>query len=212
MELEIAMPDFGSRATLLVPSNLIHVPCVKQRTDFSCGAAATLSLLRYWVPGAFEDAHEDDLFEPLHTTPANGTEPEPIAAYLQDVVGLEAKYEHGDVTLAQLEGAVDAGQPPLVDLQAWRDGNRPWPEVWDAGHYVVLVGYDAENLFFMDPSVLSPGPYAYVPKAELDERWHDLAGPSDTRVWRMTVFVRGDDGEHWTPDGSTPTTSATRMG
>ncbi len=184
---------------------------MKQRTDFSCGAAATLSLLRFWVPGAFEDAHEEDLFEPLHTTEAGGTEPEPIAAYLRDVVGLDATYAKADVTLAQLEGAIDAGQPPLVDLQAWRDGNRPWPEVWDAGHYVVLVGYDAENLFFMDPSVLSPGPYAFVPKAELDERWHDLAGPQDERVWRMTVFVRGDDGEHWTPDGGTPTT-ATRMG
>jgi Peptidase_C39 like family len=205
------MPDLGSRATLLLPSNLIHVPCVKQRTDFSCGAAATLSLLRYWVPGAFEDAHEDDLFEPLRTTSKSGTEPEPIEAYLRDVVGLEATYVHGDVTLAQLERAVDASQPPIVDLQAWRDDHKPWPEVWDAGHYVILVGYDAENLFFMDPSVLSPGPYAFLPRAELDERWHDLAGPEDRRVWRMTVFVRGEDGEHWTPEGSTPTT-ATRMG
>jgi len=184
---------------------------VKQRTDFSCGAAATLSLLQYWVPGAFEDALEDDLFEPLRTTEANGTEPEPIVAYLRDVVGLEASYAHGDVTLAQLERAVDAGQPPLVDLQAWRDGNRPWREIWDAGHYVVLVGYDAENLFFMDPSVLAAGPYAFLPRAELDERWHDVAGPENRHVQRMTVFVRGDDGEHWTPDGSTPTT-ATRMG
>jgi hypothetical protein len=211
LELEIAMPDFGSRATVLLPSNLVHVPCVKQRTDFSCGASATLSLLRYWVPGAFEDAHEDDLFEPLRTTAANGTEPEPIEAYLRDVVGLEATYVHGDVTLAQLERAVDARQPPLVDLQAWRDGNRPWREIWDAGHYAVLVGYDAENLFFMDPSILAPGPYAFLPRAELDERWHDLAGPEDRRLSRMTVFVRGDEGDHWTPDGSTPTT-ATRMG
>lgn len=205
------MPDFGSRATLLLPSNVIHVPCVKQRTDFSCGAAATLSLLRYWVPGAFEDADESDLFEPLKTTEAGGTEPEPITAYLRDVVGLEATYANGDVTLAQLERAIDAGEPPLVDLQAWRDQHKPWKEIWDAGHYVVLVGYDAENLFFMDPSVLSPGAYAYLPRAELDERWHDLAGPEDLRVWRMTVFVRGD-GEHWTPDGSAPTTTATRMG
>ena len=205
------MPNNGSRATLLLPSNVIHVPCVKQRTDFSCGAAATLSLLRFWEPGAYEDAHEDDLFEPLHTTEAGGTEPEPITAYLRDVVGLEATYAHGDVTLAQLERAIDARQPPLVDLQAWRDDHKPWPEVWDAGHYVVLVGYDAENLFFMDPSVLSPGPYAFLPKAELDERWHDLAGPNDERVWRMTVFVRGEDDRHWTPEGSTPT-NATRMG
>ena len=86
-------------------------------------------------------------------------------------------YVHGDVTLAQLERAVDAGQPPIVDLQAWRDVEHPWTEVWDAGHYAILVGYDAEHLFFMDPSVLTAAAYAYMPRGELDERWHDLAGP-----------------------------------
>jgi len=31
-----------------LPQNLIRVPTVKQRTNFSCGNAATLALLRYW--------------------------------------------------------------------------------------------------------------------------------------------------------------------
>ena len=63
---------------------------------------------------------------------------------------------------------------------------------------MVLVGYDAEHLFFMDPSVLTPGAYAFMPRAELDERWHDLAGLDDRRLQRMVVFVRGE-GPRWAP-------------
>src|SRR5579884_4015519 len=31
-----------------LPANLLRVPPVKQNTDYSCGNAATLALLRYW--------------------------------------------------------------------------------------------------------------------------------------------------------------------
>jgi predicted double-glycine peptidase len=184
---------------------LIHVPVVKQATDFSCGSAAALSLLRFWRWDAYARTSETALHDALDTTRARGTEPEPIAAYLRSAAGLDAVYRHGDVTIAQLEQALDAGQPPIVDLQAWRDHKDvPYRDTWDAGHYVVLVGYDAENLFFMDPSVLTTGDCAYMPRAELDERWHDLAGDHDARVERMVLFVRG--GRPWTPVGPPPRT------
>lgn len=189
----------------------MHVPAVKQGTEYSCGAAATLSLLRFWRGAAYAAVSERELFGLLDTTPANGTEPEPITAYLRGTAAaLDARYRHGDVTLAHLERAVDAGQPPIVDLQAWRDVDLPWSDVWDAGHYALLVGYDAEHIFFMDPSVLTMGAYAYIPRAELSERWHDLAGPDNRRLERMTIFVRGDR-PSWRPDGELPTT-ATRLG
>jgi predicted double-glycine peptidase len=187
-----------SKATIALPDNVVHVPTVKQVTNFSCGPAAALSVLRYWRADSYARVDEASLYDAMDTTPAKGTEPEPITDYLKRAAGLDATYVHGDVTLAQLERAVDDGAPPIVDLQAWRDTQHPWREVWDAGHYAVLVGYDAEHLFFMDPSVLTHGPYAYMPRAELDERWHDLAGPRDERVYRMTIFVRGS-GPRWTP-------------
>jgi predicted double-glycine peptidase len=206
------MVDELSSATLRLPANVVHVPAVKQRTDYSCGAAATLALLRLWRGDAYARIEEEELYGPLHTTPASGTEPEPIADYLHDVAGLDATYRHGDVTLAQLERAVDAGQPPLVDLQAWRDAEKPWSEVWDAGHYAVLVGYDRDHLFFMDPSVLTVGAYAFMPRGELNERWHDLAGPRDERLERMVIFVDGHGpGRLWMPGPDAPT-SAVRLG
>jgi len=181
-----------------LPANLVPVPPVKQVTDFSCGAAATLSLLRLWRWESYADIEETELHPALETTDARGTEPEPMTEYLRVAAHLKAEYRHGDVTLAQLQAAVDRGEPPIVDLQAWRDGDRPWRETWDAGHYVVLVGYDSDRLFVMDPSVLTPAAYAYLPAAELDERWHDLAGPHDVPLERMAIFVPGG-GLRWQP-------------
>lgn len=166
------------------------VPVVTQRADFSCGPAATLALLRYWRPDAFAAVEESALYAPLETTNARGTEPEPIAELFR-TNGLEAHYRHGNVTVADLERAVDAREPPIVDLQAWTDHPIPYRETWDAGHYVVMVGYDDERLYFADPSTMTPNGYVFLPRVELEERWHDLAGTSDDRVERMAIFVRG---------------------
>jgi uncharacterized protein len=184
-------PEDRSAVSTPLPRNLIRVPKVRQQTDFSCGTAATLALLRYWRVPEYADVDEAKLYQQLGTTPARGTEPQAIAAFLNAAPGITAEYRHGDVTVGDLERAVDLLQPPVVDLQAWRDHDAPWRDVWDAGHYVVLVGYDDERLFFMDPSRATPGPYAYLPRAELDERWHDLTGDHNQEVLRMAVFARG---------------------
>lgn len=191
-------PPPAELPTHRLPGNLVAVPPVKQVTDFSCGSAATLSILRLWRWETYAHVAETDLHGALETTDAQGTEPEPIEEYLRVAAHLKAEYRHGDVTLAQLLAAVDRGEPPIVDLQAWRDRDRPWRETWDAGHYVVLVGYDAERLFVMDPSVLTPNAYAFFPTEELEERWHDLAGPHEVPVQRMAIFVPGE-GPRWRP-------------
>ncbi len=193
-----------------LPRNLLRVPRVKQQTNFSCGNAATLALLRFWRPDEFAGVDESSLYSPLGTTRAGGTEPEPITAFLNGAAGLEAVYRHGDVTVGDLEHAVDSGHPPIVDLQAWRDEENPWPVVWDSGHYVIMVGYDPERLFFMDPSRMTPGPYAYLLRSEFDERWHDLAGPDNDRIDRMAIFVRGTS--HTNRPTEAPGDGATRLG
>jgi ABC-type bacteriocin/lantibiotic exporter with double-glycine peptidase domain len=193
-----APTPYGPAVSL--PRNLVVMPRVKQQTNFSCGNAATLSMLRYWRPELFAGVEETALYAPLCTTRAEGTEPEPIAAFLGAAAQLDAVYRHGDVTVEELERAVDLRQPPIVDLQAWRDDELPWRDVWDSGHYVIMVGYDADRLFFMDPSRMTPGPYAYLLRSELDERWHDLAGRENVRLERMAIFVRGAS----TPEARNP--------
>jgi predicted double-glycine peptidase len=181
---------------------------VRQRQGFSCGAAAALALLRYWCPEAYAHTEEDALYAVLQTTNDRGTEPEPMVNLLRSS-GLQAEYRHGDVTIADLERAVDAREPPIVDLQAWRERDAPWRETWDAGHYVMMVGYDAEKLFFADPSTMTPHGYVFIPRSELDERWHDLAGERDQPVERMAIFARGK--KRWASDAPPPP-GATRLG
>ena len=202
-------PPASTLETSVLPAACIAVPQVKQRTNYSCGPAAALSLLRHWRWEDFARVEEGDLHEAMGTTIAHGTEPEPMVDALRRVGGLVAEYRHGDVTLGQLERAVDAGQPPIVDLQAWRDTGLGWRETWDAGHYVILVGYDAERLFVMDPSVMTPGGYAFLPRVELEERWHDVEGTGDTPRQRMAIFVRGR-GPCWAAE-SLVGTIATRL-
>jgi len=202
----MACPQNGVVAAL--PANLVQVPIVRQRRGFSCGPAAVLKLLRYWCAQTAWRVEEGVLYAPLRTTEARGTEPEPMVALLQQS-GLQAVYSHADVTVADLERAVDAREPPIVDLQAWSDRAAPWSETWDSGHYVVMVGYDTERVFFADPSNTTPGGYVFLPRGELDERWHDLTGENDLPARRMTIFVRG--AKPWTPMEPPPTT-ATLLG
>jgi predicted double-glycine peptidase len=194
--------------TAPLPQNLVQVPVVRQRSDYSCGPAAALALLRFWCPDRFADVDECALHDVLRTSDARGTEPEPMVALLRRS-GLEAEYRHGDVTIADLERAVDAREPPIVDLQAWREKDSPWSDTWDAGHYVTMVGYDRDRLYFADPSTMTPHGYAFMPRGELDERWHDLAGDHDEPLRRMAIFARGK--RRWSSD-LPPPPGAMRLG
>jgi ABC-type bacteriocin/lantibiotic exporter with double-glycine peptidase domain len=189
MPLERGWPKAGPNS-LPLPSNLIGVPPIRQCQDFTCGVAATLMLLRYWCVDGCADVEESALYEPLQTTRVAGTEPGPMVD-LSRRKGLFAYYRNGDVRVDELGRAVMAGEPPILDLQAWRDDDTPWRETWDAGHYVVLVGYDEERLYVADPSRATRLGYAFLSRSELDDRWHDLTR-ADERVERMAIFVRGE--------------------
>ncbi len=198
----------GDLASL--PPNLVRVPLVQQSQGFSCGAAATMMLLRYWCFDAYAGVDESELYEALETTSARGTEPEPMVGAPARRNGLDAAYRNGNVTIADLEHAVDVREPPIVDLQAWSDHNAPWLETWDAGHYVLLIGYDEQRLYFADPSRATPLGYAFLLRTELEARWHDLAGPHDLRVERMAIFVRGTS--RWSSSDAPAPRCASRLG
>jgi predicted double-glycine peptidase len=172
-----------------LPENLVVVPLVRQQTNYSCGDAAALALLRYWDATDYAATPESALYAPLQTSEEDGTDPVPIRDYLAGVAGLHADYLHDAVSDADLVAAVDRKEPPIVDIQAWQDRKADWSGDWDDGHYVVLVGYDAQRFYFMDPS--TDGQYAYIPRAEFDARWHDVVGKA-THTFHMAVFVHGE--------------------
>ena len=183
-----------------LPANTLLVPLIRQKVDYSCGDVSTLSVLRYWKYADYKSTKESDLFAPLKTTKHDGTDPKPITDYLNGVPGLSAELRTGDaVTLTDLEEAVDRGEPTIVDLQAWQDVPRvrdraPWANDWDDGHYIVLVGYDAENFYYMDPS--TAGHYTYIPKDQFFERWHDVVGKTNVHTDHITIFVHSTTAPH----------------
>ena len=165
------------------------VPDVRQSTGYSCGAAALQAVLAYW---GIEE-REDRLAARLGTTPEAGTHPEAIVRGARELC-LTAEIREG-LELADLERALAEGTSVIVDLQAWRESpDAPWTETWDDGHYMVLLGLDAANLYFEDPSLL--GARGVIPRAEFVDRWHDYEGeepldPSDRRYVHMAIFLRG---------------------
>lgn len=71
-----------------------------------------------------------------------------------------------------LETELRKGLPVVVLLQAWPDKPpEDWSQVWDHGHYAVVIGYDRNNIYFMDPS--TTGNYSYIPRDEFLLRWRD---------------------------------------
>lgn len=165
------------------------VPDVRQSTGYTCGAAALQAVLAYW---GFPE-REDRLAARLRSTPEAGTHPLDIVRVAREF-GLQADLREG-LALPDLEAALSSGTTVIVDLQAWRDrADLPWTETWDDGHYMVLLGMDARNLYFEDPSLL--GRRGLIPRAEFVDRWHDYEGeppldPTDRRYVRMALFLKG---------------------
>jgi predicted double-glycine peptidase len=182
-----------------LPALLSPVPDVRQSTGYTCGASALQAVLAYW---GIEE-REDRLAARLHSTPAAGTNPLEILRVAREF-GLSADLREG-LDLADLEAALAAGTPVIVDLQAWRDkADLPWAETWDEGHYMVLLGMDSDNLYFEDPSLL--GSRGVISRSEFVDRWHDYEGeppldPTDRKYVHMAIFIRGS---HPAPVPSTP--------
>lgn len=165
------------------PESLLKVPDTRQTTDYSCGASALQAVLMYYG----EERDEYELMEMLKTDPKEGTNPKDIVRVAKKL-GYRARLEQG-LTLERLEQSVKAKTPVIVAMQAWRDGedlNRPWSEVWDSGHYVVVVGIDDKNIYFEDPSLL--GSKGYLPRKEFEERWHDV---DDKKYVHSGIFIDG---------------------
>lgn len=172
-----------------LPADALGVPLHEQETDYSCGAAALLSVLRYW--NVFS-GKESDLYGPLGTDPRQGTEP-PKLEQVARAMGLKAQLRKG-MSVHDLREALARGETVIVDIQAWREGataNIPWEQDWEDGHYVVLIGIDRANAYFEDP-VLDDA-YAYIDLNELPRRWHDYEDRNGTveRYYQAGIVIGG---------------------
>ena len=99
------------------------------------------------------DVDEAQLMELLHTNSEVGTNP-------QDTVngacslGSDAQVVE-NLTLDQLERLTADGNPVIALGQMWRserEFDRPLEDVWDNGHYVVVLGVDKDYYYLQIPT------------------------------------------------------------
>ncbi len=156
---------------------LIAVPQVKQLTDYTCGVAALQAILEYF------DCHTDQipLARELHAAPLVGTSYRAIERYCL-AHGFNVEISTG-MAVGQLKQLIAQGQPVICLIQA-RQGDetlQQWPQIWQNGHYVVAVGADDYNFYFMDPSLA--GLNQCIGIEEFSLRWHDIdEGEQDTNT------------------------------
>lgn len=173
-----------------LPEGFQPLPLVAQETDYSCGAAALCAAMGYW--DVFSGS-ETALHRALDTHPDHGTHPDKIVEVARRH-GLRARLREG-LKPSDLRRALARGETVILGIQAWRgeeEKDKPWKDIWERGHYVVLVGIDRHYAYFMDPS-LEEG-YGYIPLPELMERWHDYEdrdGYPRREYRRSAVFLRG---------------------
>ena len=167
------------------PQKLLRLPLFRQATSYSCGVACVLSILRY---AKYDfDIREDVLATALGSNDDVGTLSYKIVDYLnavrynnEEIPWFTAEFKQG-MTIEDLKREIDNGHPVICGIQAWNwDENEEYQidldysEDWESGHWVVAIGYNRDNIFFMDPS--TAGNYTYISNDRLMERWRDYDG------------------------------------
>jgi len=119
----------------------------QQTTDYTCGPACLLTLMRYYG----QNGDEMQIAKEAHCSKDTGTSPEQMAAWLKARNFKVTWGENG--SLDMLRANLARGVPTLVEWIDW------------GGHWVIVVGYDTRNtptldddmLIFADPSDCTDG-------------------------------------------------------
>ena len=159
------LPPASDGQSVRMVANLIQVPMTRQATDYTCGVAALQSILYYYG----KEFREDKLAEKLQADSTRGTQYPKIVEFVLSL-GFRVDVQTS-MTLEDLKRQIDRRNPVMVLIQAWPDSPVDWSTSWKDGHYAIALGYDADNVYFMDPSTL--GHYTFIPVLEFLERWHD---------------------------------------
>jgi uncharacterized protein len=162
----------------------------RQITDYSCGASALRAVLSHWG----REVDESQLMESLHTNSEVGTFPEAIASGAR-TLGFNAEVIE-NLTLDQVAQLTAGGVPVIALAQVWlgeRDADRPLEDIWDNGHYVVVLGVDQDYVYFQDPFIQMSK--AFVPRKAFEDHWHQVMGGDlerNPKLIHVGIIVRGE--------------------
>lgn len=163
-----------------------YVPFVRQAYDYSCGAASLASCLYYW--GVW-GGREPELYGLLDTD-CEGTSGRSIMEVASSF-GLEVVYRN-NLGIGDLAAFLARGYTAILNIQAWGNYNSEtdFEQVWEDGHYVVLVNLINNDILMMDPSVA--GQYASMSINEFERRWHDWSDDGEVKEYHTAILLRGE--------------------
>lgn len=179
----LARPGQSGQRFARLPRRELPVPHIRQTTDYTCGPASLLAVLRYF--GKAPHAGEMSLAAEVGTTSADGSEPSAMARVARRH-GLAAELRTG-VTLGELARQTRLGRPVIVLFQAWSDApsSADYARTFDNGHFAVVIGVDRHNVYLQDPWI--KGARGVVSRAEFARRWHGMEGSE--RLHRPAIVV-----------------------
>jgi hypothetical protein len=171
--------------------NLVRIPLVRQTRDYTCGVAALQSVLLYYG----EEYGQLELARILGADPHKGTSYRAILRFANRKFRDPQKrdfqmWKRCGMTIDDLRQVINAGKPTILFMQAWARPDVNWKTEWKEGHYVVAIGYDESNIYFMDPSTL--GHYTFIPIEEFLDRWHDKDPSIGEKLIRCGLVIGND--------------------
>jgi predicted double-glycine peptidase len=162
----------------------------RQMTEYSCGASALQAVLHYWG----RDIDEAGLMRLMGTSEDVGTYPENIARGVLEL-GLQAEVRD-NLTLDEVQRFTAEVGPMIALGQVWRSQKSadvaPEDE-WDNGHYIVVLGVDAQNVYFQDP-YLTMGKVV-VTRRMFERHWHQIMGGAaaqNPKLMHLGIMIRGE--------------------
>ena len=177
------LPSWNDAAPKKAIDKLIRVPLTRQGTDHTCGVASFQSVLAYYG----ESVREDNLGKAVKVTD-EGTSWQNIKAYaLKQGFNVDVRL---NMTLNDLKKLLAEHKPVMLAIQAWADKPVDYKNDWNDGHWVVAIGYDNDNIYFMDPSTL--GNYTFIPTLEFLNRWHDTDIDGITKLGHFGMCINKD--------------------
>ena len=141
----------------------IALPDERQDESWSCGAAAVVSVCRYF---SIEPDTESEAIRELGSSPSDGTPPQSIVDVLESHGLATDARDWFDLDILN-EKHLKKGHPVLCPIQMY--GNPAEYEQAEGGHWVVLTGVWDNKVCLQDP---------VAGKVEMDveefkSRWHD---------------------------------------
>jgi hypothetical protein len=115
---------------------LLDVDSYQQTTEYTCGPAAVITLLKYYG----KQGDEMIIANEMGTSTTVGTNPQQMAAWLNTHGFVATWHENG--TLELLRENLGNQIPTLVEWSDW------------GGHWVLVIGYDTRNTESLDDDVI----------------------------------------------------------